>query len=101
VLVRTVQIFAVLNVFLLGTLLTVWGRNWWQIRSKHTLGLVLFGIFLLAENAMAAYFFVVDPTLTAWIHNDQMVPYPAQLALAALRVMEFGGLTFLTWVTLD
>ena len=100
-LVRTVQLFAVLNVVLLGVLLSVWGRNWWQLRSKHTLGLVLFGLFLLGENALAAYFFLVDPTLSAWIHNDQMVPRPAQVALAALRVLEFAGLAFLTWVTWD
>ena len=100
-LVRIVQLFAVLNVVLLGVLLSVWGRNWWRLRSKHTLGLVLFGLFLLGENALAAYFFLVDPTLSSWIHNDQMVPHPAQVALAALRVLEFGGLAFLTWVTWD
>ena len=100
-LVRTVQVFAVLNIVLLAVLVSVWGRNWWQLRSKHTLGLALFGAFLLGENALAAYFFIVDPTLSAWIHNDQMVPYPAQLALAVLRVLEFLGLAFLTWVTWD
>lgn len=100
-LIRIVQLCAVLNVLLLGVLLAVWGRNWWQLRSKHTLGLLLFAVFLFGENALAAYFFVVDPTLSGWIHNDQLVPYPAQLALAVLRVLEFGGLLFLTWVTWD
>ena len=100
-LVRIVQISAVLNVVLLAVLLSIWGRNWWQLRSKHTLGLVLFGAFLLGENALAVYFFLVDPTLSTWIHDDQMVPYPAQLALAVLRVLEFAGLAFLTWVTWD
>lgn len=100
-LVRIVQVFAVLNMVLLAVLLSIWGRNWLQLRSKHTLGLVLFGAFLLGENGLAAYFFLVDPTLSAWIQNDQMVPYPAQVALAALRLLEFGGLAFLTWVTWD
>ena len=100
-LVRTVQVFAVLNIVLLAVLLSVWGRNWWNLRSKHTLGLVIFGAFLLGENALAAYFFIVDPILSAWIQNESMVPYPAQLALAVLRALEFGGLAFLTWVTWD
>jgi hypothetical protein len=101
VLVSIVQVFAVLNILLLGVLLYIWGSNWWQLRSKHTLGLVVFAGFLLAENALAAYLFILDPTLSAWIHNDQMVPYPAQLALAALRVFEFSGIAFLTWVSWD
>ena len=100
-LVSIVQVFAVLNILLLGALLYVWGGNWWSLRSKHTLGLVLFGVFLLGENALAAYLFILDPTLSAWIRNPDMVPYPAQLALATLRVFEFGGLVFITWVTWD
>ncbi|WP_246279807.1 hypothetical protein [Natronomonas salina] len=100
-LVRIVQVFAVLNVLLLAALLYVWGRNWWQLRSKHTLGLVLFSAFLLGENALAAYLFILDPTLNVWIHHDQMVPRPAQIALASFRVLQFLGLVFLTWVTWD
>lgn len=100
-LVSIVQVFAVLNMLLLGVLLYVWGNNWWNLRSKHTLGLVLFGAFLFGENALAAYLFIVDPTLSNWIQNPELVPYPAQLALATLRVFEFLGLAFLTWVTWD
>lgn len=100
-LVSIVQVFAVLNVLLLAVLLSIWGRNWWQLRSKHTLGLVLFSVFLLGENLMAAYFFIVDPTLSWWIHQEEMVPHPAQVALATLRVFQFVGLAFLTWVTWD
>lgn len=100
-LVSIVQVFSVLNALLLVLLLWVWGRNWWTLRSKHTLGLVLFAAFLLGENALAAYFFIIDPVLTPWIHDESMVPYPAQVALAALRVLTFLGLAFLTWVTMD
>jgi len=101
VLVSIVQVFSVLNAVLLLVLLWVWGRNWWTLRSKHTLGLLLFALFLFGENALAAYFFIIDPVLTPWIHNEAMVPYPAQVALAALRVLTFAGLAFLTWVTMD
>ena len=99
--VRIVQVFAVLNILLLAGLLYVWGSNWWQLRSKHTLGLVLFGSLLLLENAAAAYLFILDPTLSEWITNAQAVPRPAQMTLAGLRLLEFGGLSFLTWVTWD
>ncbi|PSQ34386.1 hypothetical protein BRD05_07060 [Halobacteriales archaeon QS_9_70_65] len=99
--VRIVQVFAVLNILLLAGLLYVWGSNWWRLRSKHTLGLALFCVFLLAENAAAAYLFILDPTLNEWITNGDVVPRPAQMTLAGLRLMEFGGLAFLTWVTWD
>lgn len=99
--VRIVQVFAVLNILLLAGLLYIWGSNWWQLRSKHTLGLVLFCVFLMAENALAAYLFIMDPTLSAWINNEELVPPVAQMTLAGLRLMEFGGLAFLTWVTWD
>lgn len=100
-LVRIVQVFAVLNTVLLAGLLYIWGRNWWQLRSKHTLGLVMFSAFLLAENLMMVYFFVIHQDLNAWIHNDSMVPPIAQTALATLRVLQFLGLSFLVWVTWD
>lgn len=99
--VRIVQVFAVLNILLLGGLLYVWGSNWWRLRSKHTLGLVLFAGFLLAENAAAAYLFIIHGDLSAWINNAEQVPPIAQMTLAGLRLMEFGGLAFLTWVTWD
>ena len=99
--VRIVQVFAVLNILLLAGLLYVWGSNWWRLRSKHTLGLALFCVFLLAENAAAAYLFILDPTLNGWITDSSAVPRPAQITLAGLRLMEFGGLAFLTWVTWD
>jgi len=101
VFVRIVQVFAVLNILLLVGLLYVWGSNWWQLRSKHTLGLGMFGGFLLGENALAAYLFIMDPTLSAWINDPALVPRPAQITLAGLRLLEFGGLAFLTWVTWD
>ena len=99
--VRIVQVFAVLNILLLAGLLYIWGSNWWRLRSKHTLGLALFCVFLLAENAAAAYLFILDPTLNDWITNSDAVPRPAQITLAGLRLMEFGGLAFLSWVTWD
>jgi len=100
-LVDAIRAIAVINLVLLSGLAYVWGRNYAQLRSKHALGLLLFAVFLFGENALAAYFFLVDPTLTAWITNAEHVPRPAQVAMVSLRVLEFGGLAFLSWVTWD
>lgn len=99
--VDLVRALSVLNLLLLVGLGYVWARNWWALRSKHALGLVLFALFLLGENALAAYYFMVNPTLTAWIDNAQAVPRPAQIAMMSLRALEFFGLLFLSWITWD
>ncbi|PSQ01238.1 hypothetical protein BRC89_00030 [Halobacteriales archaeon QS_4_70_19] len=100
-LVDAVRLLTVLNLLLLLGLAAIWGRNWWELRSKHALGLLLFAVLLIGENALGAYLFVWDPTVSAWIGDPQLVPPPAQQAMAAFRVLEFAGLTFLAWITYD
>lgn len=101
VLIDAMRAFSALNVALLLGLGYVWGRNFLQFRSKHTLGLLVFAVLLLAENALAIYFFVFHQTLTLWVTNPELVPPIAQEAMLALRIFEFGGIAFLTWVTWD
>ena len=100
-LVDVIRLLTVLNLLLLLGLAAVWGRNWWDLRSQHALGLFLFATLLIGENALGAYLFMLDPTVSAWVGNPELVPPPAQTAMAAFRVLEFGGLAFLSWVTYD
>jgi len=88
-----------LNVLLLGALIYVWGRNYYRIRSKHTLGLLVFGVLLLGENASAAYFYLLDPLLSVWFSTA--VPDPAWQAMVLLHLLETVGLAVLAWVTWD
>lgn len=99
--VTLVRVLIALNVLLLLGLASVWGRNYLELRSKHSLGLLVFALFLLGENVMAGFFFVFHPTLTAWYTNPELVPPIAQGAMLLLRTLEFGGLVFLTWITMD
>jgi hypothetical protein len=101
VLVDAVRLLTVLNLLLLLGLAAVWGRNWLDLRSKHAFGLLLFAVLLIGENALGAYLFLLDPTVSGWIGNPVQVPPPAQFAMAAFRVLEFAGLAFLSWVTYD
>ncbi|MFC7154210.1 hypothetical protein ACFQPA_01910 [Halomarina halobia] len=96
--VDVARIAILANVLLTLVLGYVWGRNYLQFRSKQTLGLVLFTGFLLLENLLALYFYMFEPTLRVWVTS---VPPIAQGAMTALRLCEFGGLFFLTWVTWD
>jgi hypothetical protein len=93
--------FSVLNLVLALTLGIVWGRNYRRFRSKHTLGLLVFALFFLLENGLAVYFFLFEPTLSVWIDTPDLVPPIAQYAMSSLRVLEFGGLAFITWITWD
>ncbi|MFB6353805.1 MAG: hypothetical protein ABEJ92_06935 [Halobacteriales archaeon] len=93
------RIAAGFNVVLLAALVVVWGRNYRRFRSKHTLGLLVFGTLMLAENGLALYFFTVDPYLAPWFNTA--MPEPPQLAMMALRLVTSGALLFLAWVTWD
>ena len=95
------RVVGVLNVVLLVGLGYVWGHNYAQFRSKHTLELLIFAVLLLLENALAVYFFVFEPTLPVWIATSALVPLIAQEAMLTLRVLEFGALMVLFWVTWD
>ncbi|WP_227380801.1 hypothetical protein [Haladaptatus halobius] len=87
------------NLLLIVALLSVWGRNYIQFRSKHALGLFVFGVMLFAENALALYFFLFDPVLHLWF--SQQMPVIAQRAIMLIRIFETIALVFLTWITWD
>ena len=96
--VDVARVAIAVNLLLLVALLVVWGRNYREFRTKHTLGLLLFAGFLFLENGLAFYFYLLHPVLKVWVNE---VPTIAQLAMTALRVAELGGLAFITWVSWD
>jgi len=95
------KVAAGVNVALLVALLYVWGRNYLQFRSKHTLGLLVFAVFLLAENALMLYTYLLDPTLSTWWHDQSKVPTIVWQAQMALNVLQTVGIGFLVWITWD
>lgn len=88
------------NVLLLLGLLAIWGRNYLDFRSKHTLGLALFALLLLARNCWALYIYQFDPILAAWFASEAVPPVAWQ-AMLLLHVLETTALVFLAWVTWD
>ncbi|MFB6117791.1 hypothetical protein [Halosegnis sp.] len=83
---------ALLNMGLLLALALVWGRNYLQIRSKQTLGTLVFSVVLFGENALALYYYVVTAAA---------VPAPAMQAMMILSLLETVALAFLVYVTYD
>lgn len=97
---RVARIACGLNVLLLVGLGYIWARNYAQFRSKHTLGLLVFSLLLLAENALALYYYTLDPTLSAWFASEA-VPAIAWEAMMLLHALETIALLFLAWATWD
>ncbi|RAW45253.1 hypothetical protein DQW50_09800 [Halorubrum sp. 48-1-W] len=85
------RVAAAVNVLLLVVLVGIWGRNYLEIRSKHTLGSVVFALFLLAENALALFYYLDPPAMSP----------PAVRAMMYLQILEFVGIAFLVYVTVD
>ncbi|UIP00802.1 hypothetical protein Hbl1158_05440 [Halobaculum sp. CBA1158] len=87
------------NLGLLLVLLVVWGRNAVRLRSSHAIGLSTFAALLFAENAIALYYYLVDPTLSAWFASA--VPPVAWRAMVTLHLLETVALAALIRITLD
>jgi hypothetical protein len=86
------------NVLLLVVLVGIWARNYREFGSKHALGLLVFGLMLLAENVLAFYYYVLDPQVATLLNSAAPV---AGRAMMFVQVLELLGLLFLTWVTWD
>jgi hypothetical protein len=98
-LIEGARIAVALNIALLAVLGSVWGRNYLQLRSKHTLGMLLFAALLLLENLFALYFYLVDPDLSVWFSTQ--VPPIAWRAMLLFHVLELLAIAAITWTTLD
>jgi len=87
------------NVVLLLTLTVIWTRNYRAFRSKHAIGLALFGALLLAQNVLSLYFYLFHPVLAGWFATD--MPPLAWQANIVVHVFQTIALVFLLWVTWD
>lgn len=87
-----------LNVVLLVILGGIWVRNYREFRSKHTLGLTVFAVLLLAENLLSLNYYVLDPQVAQLLNSADPI---AGRAMMFVQVLELAGIGFLLWVTLD
>jgi len=92
------SVAATLNVVLLVALVGIWTRNYLEFRSKHPLGLLVFGLLLLAENCLSVYYYVVDPQVADLLRSAAPV---AGRAMTFVQILELAAILFLAWVTWD
>ena len=84
------RVAAGINVVLLVGLLWIWGRNYLEIRAPLTLGSILFGTLLLAENLVALYFYLTAPAMPTVAVEFMMV-------LQVLETAAIGAFAYFTW----
>ncbi|TMT87433.1 hypothetical protein E2L06_12915 [Haloterrigena sp. H1] len=81
------------SILLLLGLTAVWIRNYRMFGSSMILGLLAFGVVLLAENVLALYFFFS----TNMLYTGD--PF-AQRMLLVLRTLQLSAIAFLAYVTI-
>lgn len=91
-------VVTILNILLLAGLAYVWGRNYVELHSKLTIGLLVFALLMLGENLLELYFYMMDPMLSGWFFK---LPAFHHIAFMSLTLFQFGALVFLSWVTWD
>ncbi|MDS0300496.1 hypothetical protein NDI76_17240 [Halogeometricum sp. S1BR25-6] len=84
------RLAAAVNIVLLATLLTIWIRNYREIRAPLTLGSIVFGSLLLVENAVALYFYLSPPAMPALAVRFMMV-------LQVLETVAIAVLAYVIW----
>ncbi|MFC7154473.1 hypothetical protein ACFQPA_03265 [Halomarina halobia] len=83
------RVASAVNVGLLLSFGYVWGRNHLELRTRQTLGLLVFACCLLAANLLALYYVTAAASLQP----------SAIRAVAALQLLQAVGLLALAWVT--
>jgi hypothetical protein len=86
------RVAAAINVALLLILIGIWVRNLRTIRTKMTIGSIIFATLLLAENALAFYYYMF---------SGIPLSAPAVRAMMYLQILETVGIAALVYVTLD
>ena len=83
-------VFAVLNTIVLVALLSVYGKIAVKSKAAHSVGLVVFALFLLAQNLL---------TVGAYLAMSPLFGHGALPALSSISALEFVGLVVLAKIT--
>ena len=86
------------NVALLLGLGAVWLRSYRRHGARHTLGLLVVGAFLLVENLLWLYFYLVHPAFIGWFVDTGTDVQVGVAMLCGLELVALAFLARLTWL---
>lgn len=89
---------AAVNVGLLAALGYVWLGNYRQHHASHTLGLLVFGGFLMVQNALWLYFYGVHPAFIGWYVNAGLDVQLGLTGLCGLETVALAAMARITWL---
>jgi hypothetical protein len=84
-------VLAAASLAFLVALLYIYGSNLRSVRSPLSLGLIIFAVLFLIENAAAMYFYI------AWADSEYGAP--VAMPMLALNAVELVGLATLFYVS--
>ncbi|MFB6176185.1 MAG: hypothetical protein ABEI99_03385 [Halobaculum sp.] len=96
-LVTVVRAVTAVNLLLLGGLVVVWLRSYWQFRASHTLGLLAFGVVLLVQNGFALYLYNLSVPFQNWMGMAEVQAMTGMLGLSLLQLLALALLSYVTW----
>ncbi len=85
------------NVLLLLVLGSIWLRNYRQYGASHTLGLLVFAMFLLVQNLLWLYFYSLHPVFVGWFVNAGTDVQIGLTLLCGLETLALLILFKITW----
>jgi hypothetical protein len=87
-----------LNLVLLLILSSVWLRNYRSHGAEHTLGLLIVAGFLLVENALWVYFYLLHPAFRRWFIATGTDVQIGMTLLCGLELLALLALVRITWL---
>ena len=87
---------AVVNIALLLTLVYVWGGNYRRHGASHTLGLLVFAVFLIFQNGLWILLYGFDSGFIDWFLRSDL---DRQFAITGLCGVQTIALLFIVRVT--
>ena len=88
---------AAVNVVLLVGLGSVWLRTYRQYGARHTLGLLVFAAFLLVENVLWLYLYLLHPGFVGWFVGAGADVQVGMTLLCGLELVALAFLVRITW----
>lgn len=91
------RVAAGVNVLLLLALGSVWLRGYRRHGAQHTLGLLVVAGFLLVENVLWLYFYLVHPAFIGWFRETVVEVQVGMTLLCGLELVALAFLAYVTW----
>lgn len=96
-LLNVARLAAVLNVGLLVALGYVWGQSYRRHGASHTLGLLVFALLLLVQNALWLFLYGVHDQFLLWFERGDLSYQSGMTLLCGLETVALLFLARISW----